>query len=380
MRHPGGGQARDLAVALLLEFADETGLTSDRPPRRYLWTDAFAVCGFLGLHESTGDGRYRDLALTLVRQVHRTLGRHRADDARTGWISGLAEEEGAERPTAGGLRIGKSEPERPAGEPYHPEREWERDGQYYHYLTRWMHALDRVWRVTGDERYHRWAAELAGAATAAFVARGRMYWKMSIDLARPLVPSSGQHDPLDGRISIEALRASAPPGADRDTLLADAAAALDRLCRDASWVTHDALGVGGLLTDCLRLVQLRSLGRGLPHLEERVFEDARRGLGFYALRHRDDAPAATRLAFRELGLAIGLRAVERIPADDGVGANGLPAREWRRSVAAHADLAEAIETFWSIEEHRRAPAWTDHADINAVMLAVALAPGGYLAL
>ncbi len=28
-----------------------------------------------------------------------------------------------------------------------------------------------------------------------------MYWKMSIDLKRPLIPSMGQHDPLDGYIT-----------------------------------------------------------------------------------------------------------------------------------------------------------------------------------
>ena len=57
--------------------------------RRYLWTDAFAVCNFLGLARATGDERYTELALRLVDQVHHVLGRHRADDARTGWISGL---------------------------------------------------------------------------------------------------------------------------------------------------------------------------------------------------------------------------------------------------------------------------------------------------
>jgi len=37
------------AIALMNEFAQRTGLTSKQPPRRYLWTDAFAVCNLLGL-------------------------------------------------------------------------------------------------------------------------------------------------------------------------------------------------------------------------------------------------------------------------------------------------------------------------------------------
>ena len=44
---------------------------------------------------------FKDLALQLVAQVHHLLGRHRPDDARTGWISGLGEEEGSKHPTIG---------------------------------------------------------------------------------------------------------------------------------------------------------------------------------------------------------------------------------------------------------------------------------------
>ena len=76
-----------------MEFADLTGLLREGQPRRYLWTDAFAVCNFLELHRQTGDEEFRHLALRLVDQVHHVLGRHREDDKRSGWISGLSEEE-----------------------------------------------------------------------------------------------------------------------------------------------------------------------------------------------------------------------------------------------------------------------------------------------
>ena len=108
------------------------------------------MCNFLELHRQTGDEEYKDLALRLVDQVHHVLGRHREDDTRTGWISGLSEEEGRRHPTAGGLRIGKGMNERNPREPYDERLEWDRDGQYYHYLTKWMHALNRVSRVTGN--------------------------------------------------------------------------------------------------------------------------------------------------------------------------------------------------------------------------------------
>src|SRR5947207_4495827 len=115
------------AIAILEGFALSSGLTSAAQPRRYLWTDAFAVMTWVGLFERSGERRFLDLARRLVDQVHEVLGAHRGDSAH---------------PTARGLRIGKPLREREAHEPYDPEQEWERDGQYYHYLTKWAHALE----------------------------------------------------------------------------------------------------------------------------------------------------------------------------------------------------------------------------------------------
>src|SRR6266545_1072549 len=183
----------NVARELMLSFAERTGLSSERPAKRYLWTDAFAVCNFLGLARTTGQGRYLELALRLIGQVHEVLGRHRPDTSgRTAWLSGLGEEAGAAHPTIGGLRIGKKLPERRADEPFDPELEWDRDGQYFHYLTRWMHALSQTALSTGNAIFVAWARELAKTAHDAFVyappgdSSKRMYWKMSIDLSRPL--------------------------------------------------------------------------------------------------------------------------------------------------------------------------------------------------
>jgi len=49
-----------------------------------------------------GDEIFKKIALRLVDQVHHILGRHRHNDPRTGWISGLSEEEGEKHPTIGG--------------------------------------------------------------------------------------------------------------------------------------------------------------------------------------------------------------------------------------------------------------------------------------
>ena len=106
-----------LVREIMADFDSKTGISSGRNPRRYLWTDAFAVCNFLELYRQTDDPKYRRLALRLVDQVQIILGRHREDDLRNGWISGLNEQEGSSHPTRGGLRIGKKLNERRPADP-----------------------------------------------------------------------------------------------------------------------------------------------------------------------------------------------------------------------------------------------------------------------
>jgi len=156
-------------AALMQAFAERTGLIGDAAPRRYLWTDAFAVCNCIALAGGDAASHYGALATRLMDQVHRVLGRHRADDARRGWISGLQEADAVRHPTAGGLRIGKPLPERAANAPLDPQLEWDRDGQYFHYLTRWMHALDQFAHAFGRDDARHWAVELAHAAHRGFV-------------------------------------------------------------------------------------------------------------------------------------------------------------------------------------------------------------------
>jgi hypothetical protein len=378
---------------VMTAFAERTGLVGGSTPTRYLWTDAFAVCNFLELEGRTGDGRYRALALRLVDQVHRVLGRHRADDPRTGWISGLREEDGATHPTLGGLRIGKPLNERRPDEPLDDRLEWDRDGQYFHYLTQWMHALARVGRVTGDPRYVRWALELAGTAHDRFTAsptaggRGRLWWKMSIDLSRPLVDAMGQHDPLDGLITLVELHAAAQAvGEPVPVDFAARTAHLGALAEGARLATADPLGIGGLLIAAHRLARLAAAGAaGYADWLETLLDQAWPGLAYLAANREVLAmPPADRLAFRELGLAIGLRAVQRTQAL--LGENpavfaAIPALGSRlERLQCYAPLIETIERFWLEPANRAVETWKEHENINAVMLATSLAPDGYLAL
>ncbi len=378
------------AVSLMEEFARRTGLDSQHPPRRYLWTDAFAVCNFLALAHRTGESRFTELALHLVDQVHHTLGRHRPDQARQGWISGLDEPQGEAHPTRGGLRIGKPLPERAPDEPFDEQLEWERDGQYFHYLTQWMHALDQLSRSTGDPRYNRWARELAQRAHDAFTytpAGGgtpRMYWKMSIDLSRPLVPSMGQQDPLDGYLTALQLRTTASelPGPTAGPDLEDVTERYARMIAGADWASPDPLGIGGLLADAYRLVQLADRTPAADRRPPgRLLGGALRGLGYYVASGQLQTPAEYRLAFRELGLAIGLEAVRRLGrVPDRDRETHAELRKTLEGLIRYVPLGEGLESFWLAPASRRTATWSEHRDINEVMLATRLVPDGYLEL
>lgn len=361
----------ELAIELMLHFAARTGLSGRHETRRYLWTDAFGVCNFLGLAHRTGQPRYAALAAALVDQVHRVLGRHRPDDTRTGWLSGLDELAGSLHPTAGGLRIGKSQPERGADEPFDERREWDRDGQYFHYLTKWMLALERFARSTASEQPLTWARELASTAYHAFVKSGRMVWKMSIDLTRPLVDTMGQHDPLDGLVSCLELEATTRArGLPAVPALDGAIAAFGSMIDRRALVTADPLGLGGLLLDAYRVASLPSAPR---ELAPALLDAAAVGLSYYAALHELEMPARRRLAFRELGLAIGLAAFAQLP-----GATRDNAREACAKLDRYLDMRDRIEDFWLRPEHRLGQSWTDHSDINDVMLATSLVPEGVL--
>jgi hypothetical protein len=103
-------------------------------------------------------------------------------------------------------------------------------------------------------------------------------------------------------------------------------------------------------------------------------------------RDRDalSMPADYRLAFRELGLSIGLRAVKRTQelaaqhpgALDSVSSLGPRLQR----LMHYAPSIDTIEGFWLEPANRSSRTWKEHEDINAVMLATSLAPEGYLVL
>lgn len=373
------------AEQLMERFAERTGLAGSGAPVRYLWTDAFAVCNYLGLYLARDDELFLTRARDLVEQVHDVLGAYAPEDSRSGWLGGMDEEQHRRSPTGAGLRIGKPEPERERGAQFDERREWNRDGQYFHYLTRWMHALERAAEVTGESQYHRWAVDLALAAFDGFVelAPGegmvRMHWKMSVDLDRPLVPSMGQHDPLDGWVTAHVLASSEHADDEQRRQLEAPIGDYRRMFSGRDLITADALGLGGLLFDAWQLFRIMPHSTGISPQEVATLVDAAVPGLEYIARHRQlEAAPAYRLAFRELGLATGLHALRRM-IDSGEGMHvDDRLKAALDSGAEHAGLAEQVEELWLLPENRSLSSWNDHRDINDVMLATCLAPDGYL--
>lgn len=386
----------DIAQSLMLDFANSTGLSgASGNSRRYLWTDAFAVCNYLGFFQKTGDHAFLDLAIRLVDQVHQHLAKHRRDSRHSGWLSGLPEEEARLHPTCAGLRIGKPMDERQPDEPPDEALEWLQDGQYFHYLTRWMYALNCVFMQTNNSDYHRWAHELAIIAHRAFVYAPepgkpkQMYWKMSIDLGRPLVRSMGHHDPLDALVTYQQLESTANCVADRparrelDYSLNAQIADFSAMCAGKHWATADELGIGSLLCTAYDVAQMIAEGSLQDEgLLEILLSDGATSLHSYAASHRLDRPAGHRLAFRELGLAIGIKAIGNIKSI--LELHPEPFKNPRQVLALvtaledFAGLHGAIVNFWLPSPRREVRSWRDHADINNVMLATSLAPDGYI--
>lgn len=119
-----------------------------------------------------------------------------------------------------------------------------------------------------------------------------------------------------------------------------------------------------------------------PGLPEALLRSCVQSLSLFARVVPFREPAQYRLAFRELGMAIGLHGVpmmqRRMDRRPDRNPPVLPGDVDK--IGGYRPLTEASERFWRRAESRRAWTWTDHLDINEVMLATSLAPAEFLAV
>jgi hypothetical protein len=197
----------------------------------------------------------------------------------------------------------------------------------------------------------------------------------------------GLHDALDGFITFqEAQCAIAKIPTDTEvTDLSPAIESLFALCQEGDWMTDDPLGLGGLLFDACRLCRLIGEERlGDVRLLEKILDAS--GIGIKALLASRylNRPVAYRLAFRELGLAIGLRALPTIVDTTKKGRSGFertPAlRQAVDLLLRYNSLCDEIVSAWLPHAQHHDENWQAHQDINEVMLATALIPSTFLSV
>lgn len=209
---------------------------------------------------------------------------------------------------------------------------------------------------------------------------------MSIDLSYPQVPSMGHHDPLDGYLmysQLEQLRLSA--NIDGPSL-SDEIAELERICDYKDWTTADSLGLGGLMTDVARAVHLYLQRKDSKYftLALNLIEASSLSFDHFESREKLDGPAASRLAFREFGLSIGLQALSLLRLELSSADLKLPVRladhlsTLLHSVLRRSHLVKEIHAFWSASKNQNSHTWIGHKDINMVMLATSLCPHTFL--
>ncbi|KAF7719286.1 Uncharacterized protein PECH_004778 [Penicillium ucsense] len=324
---------------------------------RYLWTDAFGVINLLTMHKEynrTGgvhmqDDQYLTLARRLIETVHQVLGRTR--DGRSP-LPGATEH----NPLGGGLRIGKTDEDGP-----------DCDGQYHHYLTIWMFALNRMAVASGNMHYNDQAIQLARAIHPRFfvdrkTARPRMVWKMSMDLSRPLVSSEGNLDPIDGFVIFRLLQATAATTGDAHVLdeeIADYRRVMDR--KGQHFVSKDPLDLGMTLWTAHWFAETEKWASSLV---ARCFEQL---YDLFEIQRYLERGIRSRLAFREFGTSLGLQCESEQSGD-------------RERATDFKNWADAIIVAWDPYMELSAPAAVTPADlrpITRVMYASALIPGAF---
>ncbi|KAK1756217.1 hypothetical protein QBC47DRAFT_379442 [Echria macrotheca] len=332
-----------------LENITEESATTWTPPDnpgagghrgRYLWTDAFGVVNFITLAKETSSPVYLTLAERLVSTVHDVLGRTRDGTARLPLATDA-------EPLKGGLRIGKME-----------AHGSDCDGQYHHYLTLWMFALNRLAIATGEIEYNQQAIQLAKAIHHHFVRRKPgggalgMVWKVSTDLETVLVPSEGHLDAATGFVVCRLLQRTAEQLGGDPRVLEEEIGDYRRLAMregklKASFDPLD-LGMGLWMAHFFRDETWAATLGGQSLETALVVLDGGRGVMAQS--------AARRLAFREFGMCLGLKC-------------------WGVDGELRSRL-QAVIDFW--QEFVEDATDEDLRPITVVMYAAALVPGAFV--
>lgn len=344
-----------------LPSSDFPELSTWKPPAtaeghkgRYLWTDGFAVTNFLTLYKLTNDARYLTFARSLVQTVHDVLGYTRDGQSR---LSGATEA----CPLNGGLRIGK-----------HDEVGSDGDGQYFHYLTVWMFALNRMTHVSGDIWYNEQAVNMARAVLPRFMystdtTRPRMYWKLTMDLSKPLVTGEGNLDPIDGYVMYKLLQETAATLDKTNEGILEHEIVLLKKIVDTKWKNYhstDPLDIGMTLWTVYWLKEPEQWAVTLQKRAAHCLDQLVRS-GYFNPKIKSPSQ---RLAFREFGTALG---VQCLLSGEDQATSGSELGELPKSICKTWEEVGLVPVPTNRQEGRMA----ELMPITAVMYAAAVLPG-----
>ena len=318
--------------------ADEAGLCADGRQRRYLWTDAFGVLSYISLakrYEKDGKPddaqKYTKAANTLIDVVHECLGKPRSPSSVD------AMQPSSSSPTGYvGLRIGKVDTRKVTdyGMRY--------DGQYWHYVDKWLLALNRAGRNEDALRIAKSVFPyFFDAGPHGDGHEGGIRWKLSVDATAPspLQRASASDDGLVALIVFSILQQHAGGDAKEHTDLTKEIRLLQAsLGYYRPRVTDDPLGWG------------------LEALYDEFLEGHPRRNALASVASSALHPSHMSLPFRLYGAMIGARTAGIGPSTD-----------------------KLIEKALEYEKHAEARGYEEHSSINRVMLAMSLlCPGSAL--
>jgi len=230
---------------------------------RYLWTDAHGVVLLLSLYKHLNDESYLQQAEDVVNDVKRVLGRKK------------------------GYRIGE---------------EPDRDGQYFHYLTKWMYALNEFGKF--KPQYKEEALKIAKDIHPHFFRPGMgVLWKMQEDLSGPYPGYGlGGLDAYDGYVVYRLIdeKALSKEISDMWSLIADDyhsfRCSQDLGLGEVLWMTHHFPN-----EDWAR--HLRTVAEANL---DRMWVDVDKNRGYF---RRDLRPTKMILAFSNFGVSTGIQSV-----------------------------------------------------------------------
>lgn len=318
--------------------ADEAGLCSDRHQRRYLWTDAFGVLSYISIakryetdNKPEEAQKYTQAANILIDVVHECLGKPRSSSPVDAMSPSTISPTGYV-----GLRIGKVDTRQATDYGMHY------DGQYWHYIDKWLFALSRCGR---NEEARRLAKSVFpyffDTGPHGTGHQGGIRWKLSVD-GTPPPQLHRAHASDDGLVALIVLTI------------------LQQQQRDVSTTadfTYEIQLLQASLENYRPQVTDDPLGWGLDAWYDEFLEGhpRRSALAKYASSALDYEVHMT-LPFRLYGAIIGARTAGIGPCTDGL-------------------LTKAL----AYEQRAQATGYEEHSSINRVMLAMSLlCPGSVL--